>query len=349
MNVFCLLSLFGLNCPSFPIMKDVVRLMGNQEFFVEVKYDGERMQLHKDGDKFKFYSRNGFDFTDDFGQSPRDPGKFVSFISRSLRPSVKNVILDGEICAFNRELGVVAQKGEQMNIRTLGDTNHPVFQQCLYAYDVVYLNGKVLTNQPLTHRLEVLSSIIQEIPGRVQFADRKKASTTADVIHALNDAIDRREEGLVVKDPTSVYKPNVRTKGGWIKIKPEYTNSLVDQCDLIIMGGYYGSGRRGGGTISHFLLGLASRSENEQPREIHSFCRVGSGYSMKELADMMQKLRPHFRDYRRGMQPSFSGIRLELGREKPDVIIDPKKSVLLQVKAAEIIASDIYKTGYTLR
>ncbi len=50
----------------------------------------------------------------------------------------------------------------------------------------------------------------------------------------------------MLKDPDSVYKPNVRTKGGWIKVKPEYSGSLMDQCDLIVMGGYYGSGRRGG-------------------------------------------------------------------------------------------------------
>ena len=41
-----------------------------------------------------------------------------------------------------------------------------------------------------------------------------------------------------------MYKPNVRSKGGWVKVKPEYSDSLMDQCDLIIMGGYYGSGKR---------------------------------------------------------------------------------------------------------
>ena len=45
--------------------------------------------------------------------------------------------------------------------------------------------------------------------------------SSQDCADALNDAIDRREEGIMVKDPDSPYKPNTR-KGGWYKIKPEY-------------------------------------------------------------------------------------------------------------------------------
>ena len=47
-----------------------------------------------------------------------------------------------------------------------------------------------------------------------------------DCLNALNDAIDRREEGIMVKDPLSIYKPNVR-KGGWLKIKPDYMSMLL--------------------------------------------------------------------------------------------------------------------------
>ena len=84
-----------------------------------------------------------------------------------------------------------------------------------------------------------------EQSGRIHFADRKTGSNRKAVIDALNDAIDRHEEGIVLKDPESVYKPGVRSKGGWLKIKPEYTNELMDQCDMIILGGYYGGGKRG--------------------------------------------------------------------------------------------------------
>jgi len=68
-----------------------------------------------------------------------------------------------------------------------------------------------------------------EKPGRVLLAKRKVGAARADVAAALNAAIDRREEGLVVKDPASVYKPGARARGGWVKVKPEYSDSLSDR------------------------------------------------------------------------------------------------------------------------
>ena len=134
------------------------------------------------------------------------------------------------------------------------------------------------------------------------------------------------------------------------KVKPEYNQELMDQCDLIVMGGYYGSGRKGRGLISHFLLGVVKKV-GAKVTEVHSFCRVGSGYSMKELYELLQKLEPHFRRRKNSGQnwETVGGLKLELGREKPDVVIAPEKSVLLQINAAEIILSDQYKTGCTLR
>ena len=106
--------------------------------------------------------------------------------------------------------------------------------------------------------------------------------TREEVVAALNDAIDRREEGLIIKQPSSLYRPDKR-KGndtliykyflymvmndhflwihvqiinficclfahavgsGWLKIKPEYVDSLSDQLDVIIIGGYFGVGVR---------------------------------------------------------------------------------------------------------
>ena len=53
----------------------IEKAMGNKEFYIETKYDGERIQIHRRGGQFKFFSRNGFDFTDDFGSSPHEVGK----------------------------------------------------------------------------------------------------------------------------------------------------------------------------------------------------------------------------------------------------------------------------------
>ena len=90
---------------------------------------------------------------------------------------------------------------------------------------------------------------------------------------ALNEAIDDREEGIMVKDPQSTYRPNTR-KGGWYKIKPEYIGGLMDELDLLVVGGYLGLGSRSS-LMSHFLCAVAVPQETgDKPKLFHSFCRV---------------------------------------------------------------------------
>lgn len=92
-------------------------------------------------------------------------------------------------------------------------------------------------------------------------------------IDALNDAIDSREEGIMIKDPESIYKPNVR-KGGWYKLKPDYIGGLMDEVDVLVVGGYFGVGSRSH-MMSHFLCAVAMPAAvGEHPTVFHSFCRV---------------------------------------------------------------------------
>ena len=361
--------------------KVVDKQIEGNEFYIETKYDGERIQIHKDSkNRYKFFSRNGNDFTEDFGETPMTlsasgGSKFCSFIHEALAENVKSVILDGEICAYNKLTGNVTQKGEHMSIRGI-QPDDSIYQQCLYVYDILFLNDKVLTNIPLYQRLEKLKSVIPAtVCGRVHFAHRQVASSAIELTNALNDAIDNREEGIMVKDPNGIYRPNARRgHGGWLKIKPEYNNELSDSLDLIVLGGYYGShsrGRSGAGNISnlpvtHFLLGLIDlpssgksftnediRDDNSSyPETFRSFCRVGSGYSNKELFNLLQRLQPYFcpwsKDKTQQQKIFDAGIRYKK-EPTPDVWIHPTNSIVLQIKAAEIVSSELYSAGFTLR
>nr|KAG5701196.1 hypothetical protein BaRGS_023305 [Batillaria attramentaria] len=175
----------------------------------------------------------------------------------------------------------------------------------------------------------------------------KYFSRSQDCADALNDAIDGREEGIMVKDPETAYRPNTR-KGGWFKIKPEYVGGLMDELDILIIGGFFGEGHRGG-MMSHFLCGVAVPSQDGgEPKVFHSFCKVGSGYSKKQLAEFNQRLADHWQVFDKRNPPDC--IQLASGfKEKPDAWIQPDKSCILQVKAAEIIPSERFKVGYTLR
>jgi DNA ligase-4 len=77
----------------------------------------------------------------------------------------------------------------------------------------------------------------------------------------------------MVKNPESVYRPNTR-KGGWFKVKPEYVGGLMDELDVLVVGGYFGVGHRSG-MMSHFLCAVAvPAEEGEEPKIFHSFCKV---------------------------------------------------------------------------
>ena len=152
----------------------------------------------------------------------------------------------------------------------------------------------------------------------------------------LFPSIDLKDEGIMIKNPDSVYKPGARTNSGWIKVKPENYSNLTDTCDVIILGGYYTNALRlKVGTLSHFLCGI------KDGPTFRSICRVRNGLNDKELEALAQKLRPHFKTN------SFKNIKY--GKENPDLKIDPKNSVILEIRAAEIVKSNTYDVGCTLR
>ena len=86
--------------------------------------------------------------------------------------------------------------------------------------------------------------------------------------------------------------------------------------------------------MTHFLLGIKDGDI------FRSFTRVSSGVSQKELYDLVEKL---------DMKPGGTCSNVRYGKEKPDVKIDPRKSKILEIRSAEIVKSDTYDVGYTLR
>ncbi|XP_061693076.1 DNA ligase 4 [Syngnathoides biaculeatus] len=322
-------------------IRNVEKQMGNSSFYIETKLDGERIQLHKDGDVYKYYSRNAFDYTQQFGGSPLE-GSLTPYIHNAFQNHVFNCILDGEMMAYNPSAKTFMQKGSKFDIKRLMEDSE--LQTCFCVFDVLLVNSQKLSKETLKKRYEVLQTIFTPVNGRIQMVLKTEARTMQDVVDSLNDAIDNREEGIMVKDPLSIYKPDKRGEG-WLKIKPEYVDGLMDELDVLIVGGYWGKGRRSG-MMSHFLCAVAEAPKpGEKPSVFHTLCRIGSGYTMKELYDLGLKLSKHWKVYRKNDPPA----NILCTTEKPEVYIEPCNSVILQVKAAEIVGSDMYKTNCTLR
>ncbi|XP_018418656.1 PREDICTED: DNA ligase 4 [Nanorana parkeri] len=338
------ISMFSAFKPMLAAIANIQRIekqMNHRSFYIETKLDGERMQLHKDGDVYKYFSRNGFDYTQQFGASPLE-GSLTPFVHNLFCIDVQNCILDGEMMAYNPNTQTFMQKGNKFDIKRMVDDSD--LQTCYCVFDILMFNDQKLAHETLRKRNDILHKIFTPFTGRIHIVHKTEATTKKEVVDALNEAIDNREEGIMVKDPMSIYKPDKRGEG-WLKIKPEYVNGLMDELDLLIVGGYWGKGQRGG-MMSHFLCAVAETpASGEKPSVFHSVCRIGSGYTMKELYDLGLKLAPHWKRYSKRDPPSS----ILCGTEKPEVYIQPGNSVILQVKAAEIVPSDMYKTNCTLR
>ncbi|KAM4860192.1 DNA ligase 4 isoform 1-T3 [Thomomys bottae] len=338
------ITLFSAFKPMLAAIADIERIekdMKNQGFYIEMKLDGERMQMHKKGDEYKYFSRNGYNYTDQFGASPLE-GSLTPFIHAAFKPDVQVCILDGEMMAYNPNTQTFMQKGSKFDIKRMVEDSD--LQTCYCVFDVLMVNNKKLGRETLRKRCEILSSTFIPIQGRLEIVQKRQAHSKNEVVDALNEAIDKREEGIMIKHPLSIYKPDKRGEG-WLKIKPEYVTGLMDELDILIVGGYWGKGARGG-MMSHFLCAVAEKPPpGEKPSIFHSLCRIGSGYTMKELYDLGLKLAKHWKPFHRKNPPSC----ILCGTEKPEVYIEPCNSVIVQVKAAEIVPSEMYKTGSTLR
>ncbi|KAF2364451.1 DNA ligase ATP-dependent [Trinorchestia longiramus] len=322
------------------VLEKVEAQMHNKTYVAEEKFDGERSQIHKQGEKYMYFSRNGFDFTSSFGGSPRE-GSLTPHLHPLLRSHVDDAILDGEVVCWHKVHNVVITKGEHYDVKNLKEDGD--IQVCFCAFDLLLLNGKVLTNLPLSDRRQMLLGVLQQQQGRLMVSPQLLVTSRAEVVAALNAAIDRREEGLVLKDPDSTYRPAARS-AGWIKLKPDYVDSLVPELDLVIVGGYYGAGRQHG-VLSHFLLAAAHSdtvTDGGRVTRVVSVCRVGSGYTDDTLATISARLTT-------AKSPSRPSEVLECRADKPDVWFFPSRSVVLQIRAAEVSTTKAYCADYTLR
>ncbi|XP_026470938.1 DNA ligase 4-like [Ctenocephalides felis] len=347
-----------LFCPFRPMLSkrlDIAEIQkhikSGVKYYLETKFDGERFQIHMLNGRYKYFSRNGFCFTQEYGASAKE-GMLTPKIDSLLKPNVKSFILDGEMMGWNKHKKCFGSKGMNFDVKKL--VSDSVHQPCFCVFDITYFNNEVLTDKPLSDRLKILDEIFEESEGVLIQSKKTEATFAEQVIEALNTAIDKNEEGIVMKISNSIYKPNSRN-AGWFKIKPEYTAGILSELDLLIIGGYYGEGKTKG-RISSFLLGVAVVDEPEEstPCMFYSVGRVGIGFTADELNELTRSLRPYWKTTPpTGNRPNRR-IRecppnLAWTKEAPDVWIEPKNSRILQVKATELIRTTAFKTNYTLR
>ena len=333
-------------------------------FWIEEKLDGERMQLHMmsdqstpGGKKFGFWSRKAKDYAYLYGNGFHDEnGALTRHLKAAFADGVDSIILDGEMITWDPEQDAPAPFGT-LKSAALSEQRNPFAngQRPLFRiFDILYLNDQPLTRYTLRDRRRALERSVVPIHRRFEIHDFKEATKADEIEPLLREVVAQASEGLVLKNPRSAYRLNERNDD-WMKVKPEYMGEFGESLDCTVIGGYYGSGKRGG-ALSSFLCGLRvdktfARKDDWNPMKFRSFFRVGGGFNAADYANVRHHTDGKWIDWD-SKNPPTQYVELgggPLQYEKPDVWIKPSDSVVVCVKAASVGTSDQYAAGLTLR
>ena len=355
-------------------LDNIIKTFQGIKVLVETKFDGERIQCHLHENEVQFYTRNSVDYTAIYGP------KFSHLIKTSI--NAKSAILDGEIVVYDKVNKKYAPFGDNKTIaKEEVETDKCLVYQ---IFDIIYLtspNGQIysLNNVILSDRKKILSKIVTPVPNKIEVVLGTEVNSIDEIMAQFNLALQRAEEGIVIKKLDSIYKPDKRCPD-WVKMKCDYIDTIVDTLDLIIIGGYYGEGKRiitnnvysqalpnsinnndldiemnqdyYSDSVTTFLMGIGKKIDVENPTQsiILPIVKVGSGYNMSTLNIIRNKLRPYWKKYDSKNPPGLFGNWKPAQSEKPDVYIDnPSNSIILEVKAAEIVPSETFPSKITLR
>ncbi|KAF7306912.1 DNA ligase [Mycena indigotica] len=303
---------------------EVLDRFENKRFTCEYKYDGERAQVHQleDG-TVGVFSRNSEDMSKKYPD-------LVEQLPNCIKDSTKSFVLDAEAVAIDRTTGKL-MPFQELSRRKRKDVKVEDIQVrvCLFAFDLLYLNGEPLLKLPLTERRKLLREHFQAVPGEFDFAKSSDSESTEDIQTFLEQSVKDGCEGLMVKmmeSDASFYEPSRRSVN-WLKLKKDYLAGVGDSLDLVVVGGYYGKGKRTN-VYGAFLLACYD-SDDEVYQTI---CKIGTGFSEEALQSHYETLKPLELTKVRG--------DIKAGGAKPDVWFEPQ--IVWEVLTADLSLSPVY-------
>jgi DNA ligase-1 len=254
---------------------------------LEFKYDGARIQIHKNGALARIWSRRLSEVT-----------RSIPEISEIARKEVKgdSFILDGEVVAVGKDgrpfpFQELMRRFKRIHGIESAASEIPL---CLYLFDCLYLDGRSLIDEPYEARWQKLG----QITGGKYLAARKLTTDEAEAEAFLNEAIAAGHEGLMAKALDSPYMPGNRGKL-WFKVKPAET------VDCVIIAADRGSGRRRG-WLSNYHLAVTNGADGFAP-----VGKTFKGLTDREFTAMTAKLKE--------LQLADDGYTVTV---KPEVVVE---------------------------
>jgi DNA ligase-1 len=298
---------------------------------VQPKYDGIRVQIHKKDSEVRIFSRNLEDFTLMFSE--------LTTAAKALKD--ETLILDGEAIAYSKE----AEEYLPFQLTASRRRVHGIEQAAAdlpliaFIFDILYRNGRDLTELPYEQRLALADEVIHGstvlLPAPIIKTDSVEVLTKA-----LLDNISRGLEGVVVKRPDSPYQAGARNFN-WVKLKRHTSGELNDTVDLVLLGYYYGRGKRAEFGVGALLAGVYDAERDR----FATITNLGTGLSDAEWREIHKRADKLQVDHKPARVDSIL---------VPDVWLEPE--VVVEVVADEITPSPRHtagmgdgKTGFALR
>lgn len=282
---------------------EIVAALG-ADAFADDKYDGIRAQIHTDGVEVRIYSRTLDDVTHRFPE-----------IGTAARTLGHSVILDGEIVAFSDRILPFAVIQTRLGRRKVSEKLLAEAPVAFFAFDILFIDGQALFETPLHERALRLVEVAKG--DVIRLCDRGAARDGAHLDGLFDAARARANEGLVVKDPQSIYAPGRRGKS-WLKYK-----KALATLDCVVTAAEYGHGKRRA-VLSDYTF--AVRRDGE-------LVNIGKAYS--GLTDVeIERMTEHFK-------------ATTISRHGPVHLVEP--TVVLEIAFDRIQESKRHKSGYALR
>ncbi|WP_457625572.1 ATP-dependent DNA ligase [Persephonella sp.] len=288
----------------------------------EYKYDGERIQVHRKGDRFILFSRRLENITHQFPD-------LIEFLKES---TPDEYILELEAVVIDPSSGAIRPFQDLMNRRVKYVTRFHMMMYPVagFLFDIMYLKGEDLTVKPYPERRKILEDVVKTT-DRINLATRKVIDNVEDLESFFLEAIENGCEGLVCK---SLKKESIYQAGKrgflWIKYKRDYKSHLADTLDLVVVGAFYGKGQRAG-----YFGSLLMACYDPETDQFKTVCKVGTGFSEDDFKKLDELLKPHEIDHK---HPRVNSILTA------DIWYEPY--LVLEITGAELTLSPVHTCGW---
>src|SRR3989440_291328 len=289
---------------------------------VQPKYDGFRVQIHKDGGEVSIFSRNLETMTP----------MFPELVAATVSLPVKSVILDGEAIAYSPESEEYVPFQETTARRRKEGIDEFATRVPLraFVFDVMFRDGTDLTPLPYEQRFAIVDEMLKG-SDTLQTAPLTKTDSVEVLTRELLDNISRGLEGVVAKRLDSPYQAGARNFD-WVKLKRNTSGELTDTIDVVLLGYYRGKGKRAEFGAGALLTGVYDGDKDE----FVTISKLRSGVSDQGWRAIHQRLA--------SLEVAEKPARVN-STFVPDAWLEP--AIVVEVLADEITPSPRHTAGMT--